>query len=153
MDIEPVTSFAFEKVLQHRSAAPSERRLEVVVVYTSVQMTLRALRTAAELATRLDASITLLVPQQVPYPLPLTSPPVLLDFSERRFRTLASLSPVETRVKLYLCRDTGDALARTLPPRSIVLLGAARTWWPAREKRLARRLRRSGHEVIVVEKE
>ena len=41
----------------------------------------------------------------VPYPLPLTSPPVLLDFSERQFRVLASQSPVETIVRIYLCRD------------------------------------------------
>ena len=42
--------------------------------------------------------------------MPITSPPVLLDFSERRFRVLAEESPVDTTVQLYLCRDKWDAL-------------------------------------------
>jgi len=46
------------------------------------------------------ARITLLVPQIVPYPLPLTSPPILLDFNERRFRLIAEQAPVETTVRL-----------------------------------------------------
>ena len=45
------------------------------------------------------------MPQIVPYPLPLSSPPVLVDFNERRLRVIASNCRVETRVSIYLCRD------------------------------------------------
>ena len=63
-----------------------------------------------------------MVPQVVPYPLPLTGPPVLLGFSQRRFRDIARESPVETRVCLYLCRDRLETVARALKPHSLVVV-------------------------------
>lgn len=155
-------SLAFERILapapgypaQPTPAEGSEPRLNVAVVFTSVDATLAALRKAGALASRLSGCITLLVPQIVPYPLPLTSPPVLLDWNERRFRVIAGESPVETRVLLYLCRDRLDTLTAVLSPRSLVVVGGRkRRWWPTMEKRLARKLRRSGHEVIFTETE
>jgi hypothetical protein len=131
----------------------TETRLNVDVVFTSVQATLAAIKRAAELADRLGAQITLLVPQIVPYPLPLTSPPVLLDWNERRFRVMAEQSNVETNVHLYLCRDRVATLLKTLRPHSLVVLGGPKRWWPTSEKRLARKLRRAGHEVILAETE
>ena len=134
-------------------AEETSHKLEVAVVFTSVEPTLRALKQAGALAERMESRITLLVPQVVPYPLPLTSPPVLVDFSERRFSLLASQTQVETTVCIYLCRDPWDALQLALKARSLVLIGGSKAWWPRPEKRLARRLRRAGHEVIVVEAE
>ncbi len=147
------TTFAFERVQTGGDDRPGPKPFEIVVLYTSIAATIAALRTAGELANKLRATITLLVMQHVPYPLPLASPPVLLDFSERRFRTLAGESKVETRVKLFLCRDASESFKSVLMPRSIVVIGGRRTIWPTAEKRLARRLRRLGHEVIVSEKE
>jgi hypothetical protein len=153
-------ALAFEKMLipaLARPERPSETgggaRLGVVVVFTSVESTIHALRRAGALATRLSAHITLVVPQVVPYPLPLTSPPVLLDFSERRFRVIAAESPVDTTVRLYLCRDEMETLAAVLEPHSLIVLGGRKRWWPTWEKRLARKLRRAGHEVVFTETE
>ena len=123
------------------------------VVFTSVPATLAALKKAAELANRLGAHITLLVPQVVPYPLPLESPPVLLDWNERRFQVIAEQSPVETTVHLYLCRDREATLLKTLCAHSLVVLGGPNRWWPTSEKRLARKLREAGHQVIYAETE
>ncbi len=150
-------ALAFETLLipaVARSAPPTATegaRLGVIVVFTTVESTVHALRKAGALATRLNAYITLVVPQVVPFPLPLTSPPVLLDFSERRFRVIASESPVQTTVRLYLCRDQMETLATVLEPNSLIVLGARRRWWPTAEDRLARRLRRAGHQVILEE--
>jgi hypothetical protein len=130
-----------------------ENNLDVSVVFTSVEPTLRALRQAATLAKRLAGRITLVVPQIVPYPLPLSSPPVLLEFNERRFFTLATESRVATTVRIYLCRDRLQALSKILRPCSLVVLGARSRWWPTAESRLAKRLRSLGHEVVVVETE
>ena len=153
-------SLVLEKVLvpaagspNHSTAEQSDSRLNVSVVFTSIEATIAALKKAAGLASRLNAHITLLVPQIVPYPLPLTSPPVLLDFNERRFRVLAEQSAVETRVCLYLCRDRWETLTVVLKPRSVVVLGGRKRWWPTAEKRLAHRLRRAGHEVVFAETE
>jgi hypothetical protein len=78
---------------------------------------------------------------------------MLLDFSERQFRVLAGQSPVDTVVRIYLCRDRMDALVQMLKPRSLVVVGGRRRWWPTEETRIARRLRRAGHEVIFTETE
>jgi hypothetical protein len=133
--------------------AQSGNRLEVSVVFTSIHATLSALRKAAEMANNLGARITLIVPQVVPYPLPLNSPPILIDFSERRFHVIASQIPAETVVRIYLCRDAWDALTQVLKPGSLVVVGSPKRWWPTKEKRLAAQLRKAGHEVVVTEVE
>ncbi|HWC00821.1 MAG TPA: hypothetical protein VG672_29145, partial [Bryobacteraceae bacterium] len=58
-------------------------QLGIFVIFTSVKSTLAALRHAGALADRLAGRITLLIPQIVPYPLPLASPPVQIEWSER----------------------------------------------------------------------
>jgi len=151
---------AFEKVLIPAIAYPEppehdekEGRLDVAVVFTSTDATLSALKKAGALASRLSARIVMVVPQIVPYPLPLTSPPVLLDFQEQRLRSIAAESRVETTVRIYLCRDEWELLGTVLKPHAPIVLGSHRKWWPTHEKRLARKLRKAGHNVIVAEME
>jgi hypothetical protein len=153
-------ALAIERILTPTPAQPSappaeeaDKRLSIAVVFTSIEATLAALKEAGTLASRLGGRITLLVPQVVPYPLPLESPPVLIVFNERRFRVIASESPVATNVQIYLCRDPFEALASALSPGSLVVLGGPKRWWPTREKSLASKLRRAGHEVIFKETE
>jgi len=134
-----------------RLGEPQESRLNIVVIFTSSSATIAALMRAGSLAKSLNADIKLVVPQVVPFPLPLTSPPVLLDFQESRFREIAEGSPVEIRVHLYLCRDKLETLKEVLQPRSLVVVGGRKRVWPTREERLARRLRRAGHDVIFTE--
>jgi len=161
MRAEKDMSLAFESTFRAATAQPiqapatvqTESSLNINVVFTSVEATLMALKAAGALANRLCGHITLLVPQVVPYPLPLTSPPILLDWNERRFRVMASDSPVETQVLLYLCRDRAKTLAEVLRPHSIVVLGGPKRWWPTPETRLAKTLRRAGHDVIFKETE
>jgi hypothetical protein len=126
-----------------------EPSLNISVVFTSVSGTISALKRAGTLAESLGARITLVVLQVVPYPLPLTSPPVLLEFQENRFREIASKSPVDIQVQLYLCRDGLETLKKVLKPRSLVVIGARKRLWPTRETSLVRKLRRTGHEVVL----
>jgi hypothetical protein len=151
-------SLILEKLLAPAPAQPerpqagrADARFNISVVFTSADATLAALRKAGVLAGRLHARIILLVPQIVPYPLPLTSPPILLDFNERRFQVIAEESPVQTTVRLYLCRDRYNMLKGALQPHSVVVLAGPKRWWPTAESRLARSLRRAGHEVIFEE--
>ena len=154
-------SLALEKILTPLPGHPTrpaaeeiDEKLNIAVVFTSVEATLAALRRAGALAHQLAARITLLVPQIVPYPLALESPPVLLDWNEHRFRVLANQMPVETTVRLYLCRDDVETLRNALRPKSVVVIGSRKRRWPfTREKRLTRQLRRAGHEVIFTETE
>lgn len=128
-------------------------RLNIAVIFTTVESTLAALKEAATLADELDARITLIVPQVVPYPLPLEDPPVTSECSGRRFRVIANESPVDTTVQICLCRDRFDAVNTVLRPGSIVILGDRKRWWPTKNQILARRLRSAGYEVIFKETE
>lgn len=153
-------ALALEKTVSPGLARPAaspepfvEKRLNIDVVFTSVEGTLAALRKAGDLAVQLGARITIVVPQIVPQPLPLDSPPVLLDWSERRFEVIARNSTVETTVHIYLCRDRVAMLRSILRPNSLVVLGGPKRWWPTSEKRLARKLHDAGHEVVIAEME
>jgi len=157
---EKTMTLAIEKLLKPATGFPkreveneADQKLNIAVVFTSGDATLAALREAGKLASSLGARIKLVVPQVVPYPLPLESPPVLVEFNEKRFRVIASESPVETSVHIYLCRDRSETLISVLKPGSIVVLGGRRRWWPTKEKHLARRLRRAGYEVLFKEME
>src|SRR5260370_27674538 len=82
-------SLAIETVLVSAPGYPArpafqeaDRKLNISVVFTSIESTLAALKEAGELANSLGAQITLLVPQVVPHPLPLESPPVLVEFNQ-----------------------------------------------------------------------
>lgn len=134
-------------------AGANEAKLNVTVLFTSVDGTMAALRSAGTLANKLGGRITIMVPEIVPYHLPLNKPPVVHDWNEKRFRVMAAESPVETSVRFYLCRDRDEMLARELKPHSLVVVGGKKHWWPTRESRLASRLRSLGHEVIMAETE
>jgi hypothetical protein len=153
-------ALALETMIAPVTGAPArpfteetDSKLNISVVFTSVDATLAALKEAGNLASSLGGRITLIVPQIVPYPLPLTSPPVSVDFNERRLRVIASDCRVETRVSIYLCRDPLETLKSVLQPHSVVVVGSRKRWWPTAEKRLAAQLRRAGHEVVVTERD
>ena len=153
-------ALALERMIAPVTGAPArpfaeeaDPKLNVSVVFTSADATLAALKEAGDLARSLGGHITLIVPQIVPYPLPLTSPPVSADFHERRLRVIASGCRVEARVCIYLCRDPLETLRSVLKPHSVVVVGSRKRWWPTAEKRLAAKLRSAGHEVIVTERE
>jgi len=130
-----------------------EQELNISVVATTFEATAIALKKAGVLANRLGARISLTVPQVVPFPLPLESPPVLIEFNEHRYLSIARENCVETSVHIFLCRDRVETLMSVLKPRSLVVLGGRKQWWPTGERRLAWKLRKAGHEVILIETE
>lgn len=154
-------SLAIQKILVPGTGLPvppdaeeADRRLNISVVFTSIESTLAALREAGSLASSLGARVTLLVPQVVRYPLPLETPSVSIEFSEKRFREIVSKSPVETSVHIYLCRDKLPTLISVLKPGAIVVLGGRKgRWWLTSDEILANALRRAGYEVIFREAE
>ena len=122
--------------------------MEVVVLYTTVPETLKALKTAAHFAHDLSARIRLLVLEVVPYPLPIDQPDVTLPFTQQRFRTLAETASIETKVDVHLVRDPLKTIESLLEPRSIVVLGGRCPWWPTAQGRLAKLLKSTGHMVV-----
>jgi hypothetical protein len=146
---------SFKKYLKPETGRPEaplvdeqDLSLNVTVVFTSLGATLAALKKAGGLADSLGARIRLVVPLVVPYPLSLANPPVPVEFQERRFREIAANSSLAIEVQLYFCRDKLEALKLVLEPHSLIVIGGRTQLWPTREKGLACKLRRAGHEVI-----
>ena len=129
----------------------AEQRLEVFVIFTDTPGTLAALQMADRLAKRLEARLRLLMPYEVPYTLPLTEPAVPVEFLEAQLRTLASEVPMEIAAQIYLCRDRQRALRVVLKPRSLIVVGGRKRWWPTPAQRLTSALRKDGHHVVFAE--
>ena len=125
------------------SAAPADnagRPIEITVLHTGTQTTVKAVETATRLAKDLAAEIRLLVLQVVPYPLSLDTPDVSTEFMQSFFLELASRANVELRVDIRIGRDKRLLLESALQPGSVVLIGARHGWWPTLEGRMAKRL-------------
>jgi hypothetical protein len=131
-----------------RNASGTGAQLHIAVVFTNRRGTAAALRIAGALARQLNGRVTVFAPIEVSWHLPIQKPPVSPEWNHRRFEALASECPVETTIRLFLCRDAWEILRRVLSPRSLVVLGGRKHWWN-REVRLARRLRTLGHEVVL----
>ena len=73
-------------------SAESERgpNARIYVIFTDIIGTRAALLAATRLADGLDLPLSLLAARSVPYPLPLESPPVSVEFTEHAMRSLVS---------------------------------------------------------------
>jgi hypothetical protein len=128
--------------------------LQVIVVYTTPEGTLGALKAADALAKDLNARVGLIVTEVVPFRLPLDQPRVSVEFLKMRQDILVSKAGIEgqeIRVHICLCRDRKHTLHQVLPPRSLVVIGGRRNWWSRCEQRLETVLARLGHHVVFVE--
>lgn len=120
--------------------------LEVVVLHTTTKETLEALQAAARMAGGLGAHIRLLVLETVPCT--GAGNPASVECAKRRFRTVAADARVETHVDIRLGSDFRNMLESALKPRSLIVVGGKRGWWPSFRHRLAHRLEQRSHHVV-----
>jgi hypothetical protein len=131
-------------------AEPKPEPLPITVLFTSLEETAAALRSAKALAGDLDAAVQIIVTRVIPFPLPLTSPQVPVEFTEQQVAGIARTAGIDAVVRVYDCRDREEALMQILPEHSVVVMSARRYWFPTKQSRLARLLRQKGHEVVLV---
>lgn len=129
----------------------TKHKLEIDVIFTSPRNTIAAIHLAAGLMTGLDGRIALIDAQPIPYPSPLDKPPILIDFTRQRLLAITNVSTIEITPHIILCRFRAEALVSVLKPGSLIVIGCRKSWWPTWETRLARKLQRSGYEVLVRE--
>jgi len=133
-------------------------RLRVIVVFTTIEGTLAALKSAAKFAEALSAEITLLVSHEVYYRYPLETPPISASFLHRLCVALIEELKIEElqldtdaiNIDIRFCRQQEPCLQVTLKPRSVVVIGAKKRWWRMSERKLERALKQMGHEVLLV---
>ncbi len=136
---------------ENQTGTEKNRALTVDVVYTTDVGTRSALEKALALAQDLGAHVRLVFIYVIPYTLPLANPVVSLSFLESKLSKLASGFSGEASVHIYLCRETRRALPEVFSHSSPVVLGGRRRWWPTKEQRLEKRLRKLGYQVIFEE--
>ncbi len=126
----------------------TERKLlDVVVPFTTPELTQNALDEADKLAGQLNGRIRVIAIQTVHIALPLDHPPVSSDHLEGRIRKLLSRAPAHGEI--YLVRDPEQTWAKLLRARSLIAIASRKRPWRTREERLARMLERNGHEVVL----
>jgi hypothetical protein len=128
----------------------SAQTLSIAVVFTGTRPTLAALKFASELAGGLGAEIRVIAPQVVSYALPLDCPAAIPGVAVETFRSAAECLGIKARIEIRLCRDRDVALAESLPASSLVVIARRYRWWAIAENSAARKLRRAGHHVLLV---
>jgi hypothetical protein len=119
--------------------------LDLVVPYTTPELTQAALRAASRLGAGLDSEIRVVKVQVVPFPLDLRHSPVPVEFLEAQLRKFGV--PAEIR----FARETEQGLRGALRYRSLVVMASKKRPWRTRTQRLANSLRHAGYTVVMVE--
>ena len=122
--------------------------LDLVVPFTTPELTRAALDAANQMGAGLNAIIRLVRVQVVPFPLDLDQSPVYIEFLKDQMAHFRSDLPVAGEIRL--ARDFEAAIEGTLGSESVVILAAPKRPWTTRNERLAAALRRAGHKVVLV---
>jgi hypothetical protein len=122
--------------------------LDLVVPFTTPELTRTALGAANRMGGGLNATLRLVKVQVVPFPMELDQSPVYIDFLKDQLAQFQSDLPVAGEIRL--AREFEDGLLGTLGPDSVVVLATPRKLWKTRNERLAASLRRAGHKVVLI---
>ncbi len=128
----------------------SEPPFQVIVPFTTPELARAALHAASGWAYGLGAEVVLLAVREVPFPLPLDCPHFQPEFFCKQLAVLMEGFTFPVRVELKLTRNQREALQRSIPAASVVVIATKNRWWNTKEKRLARFLKRTGFTVSLL---
>jgi hypothetical protein len=124
--------------------------LDVVVLFTTVDLAAAALKRAEELVLGIKSDIRLICTQIVPYPLPVERPPVNLRHLGNQLSRASQCAGLKLEGEIILARDLKTALKTALKPHSIVVLASRRRrLWRTQEEKLKIECEKAGHEVLL----
>ena len=124
--------------------------IDLVVPFTTPELTRIALAAADRMGSGLHATLRLVKVQVVPFPMDLDQSPVYLEFLKQQLAQFDSALPRSAEIRL--AREFEPGLLGTLNPESVVVLAAPKRLWKTRNERLAASLRRTGHKVVLIDK-
>jgi hypothetical protein len=136
-------------LLEHRD--PVIRTDAVYVVFTSIEGTLAAVRVAGGFAKALGVPVKLIHFRTVPYALSVDEPTGMSAVETDAFVTRLRAEGLDTRVRVYLCRDRRRAVPLAFKPHSLIVVAGQRSWWPTGSERWRRTLEAAGHFVVFVD--
>ena len=126
----------------------SGTELEIIVPFTNVASTNTALEKVSKLALNLNVRIRVIAVRFVPFSLPIERPPVSMDFLQAALRSLSCSHPIEREI--YLSRDSKQTWNAVLSPGSLVVITPPKHMWFSQEQKIARAMRRQGHQVCCI---
>lgn len=122
--------------------------LDIVVPFTTPELTRAAVDAANRMGAGLNATMRLVNVQVVPFPLELNQSPVYVEFLKKQLQQFECALPAAAEIRL--ARDFEAGLEGTLDTGSVVILATRRRPWRTRTERLAACLRKVGHKVVMV---
>ncbi len=131
------------------SKAIETEPLDIVVPYTTPQLTQAALQRALEFTAGVASRIRILRMQRVPFPLQLQHSPVSVEILGEQIRKIAGAMEI-SEIEIYLTRDPAATLLRALEPRSILVLASKHRPWRTAQERLAKTCERKGYRTALV---
>jgi len=139
-----------EALLQPAQQFEDAGALEIVVPYTSPEITAKAIERAAALSAGLNVILELVAVYVAPYPSELRCPAGMEQHLTACLTKLAERTSLPSRVHVVVSRDRGEGFRQVLRPGSAVLLGSRKRFWRTREEKLARDLTAQGHHVSLI---
>jgi len=127
--------------------------LSIVVPFTTPKQTRAALKHAAEMSSGLNGTIRLIDAVAIPIQRPISEPQVNGKFLKRRLEEMAEETGMPVHVDIVYTRDRMECLSRCLGVHSLVVIALRSLWWPSFERKLARFLRRAGHDVVLISRD
>jgi hypothetical protein len=124
--------------------------IELVVPFTSPDVTRSVLERAVALTAGLNARISLVAVHALPYPTPFVCPTSTHAFLVEQLLQLAQGCNTPVAMQIVLARSREDGFRHALKPEATVLLGTRRHVWRTSEERLAKMLVDDGHKVVLL---
>ncbi len=122
-------------------------QIELVVPFTTPDLTRAALTTAEQFSIGLNAAVRLIKVLVVPFPNELEYPAIAIPFLREQLGSFECTLPVKP--ELHLAREEQTAILRLMHADSVVLIASKKRPWQTREERLAAALRKAGTRVVV----
>ena len=124
--------------------------IELVVPYTEPDLTRVLLRHAVALVAGLNARLTLVAVETVPFPADFHCAASTHTFLVEQLTKLADGCPLPVNSQVVLARSREEGFRYALQAGSTVLVGTRRRFWRTSEERLARTLVSDGHKVALL---
>lgn len=138
--------------IQHSPGVRRKRtkdvRLDVVIPYTTQELTRTAVAAGERLSAGLEATLRLVRIQVVPYPLSLEQSPVDTHLLLSEMQNCTRGLPVSCEIRL--ARDFREGVVSSLRRHSVVVMGYHPRLWKTSIERFADDLRREGHQLMLV---
>jgi len=126
---------------------PLRRELEIVVPFTTKPLTNAALDKVEKISQGLDVRVKVVCVQAVPFPLPLSCPPVSISFIRQALEDLLSVHHAEAEI--HVTRNLRSIWSTCIEPGSVIVIATTKhLLLQTKEERLAQDLREIGHEVF-----